>query len=650
MVAQIREQTIREEKSKEVLDALNRMSDQVMRSARQGMFYSYTKNPELLQAWESGKKEALALLDKATSNASDPQQLKDIHDTRLALDKISQVLSAESAKSNYAKADKFAELAGVTPAELLVARKNAHFMRDGEHGPGDERADQAFAERGEAMGGPHGGIANLMRRFASEGAGEEGGEHHGGMANLMRRFASGEEGKEGAEHQGGMAALMRRFASGEEGDEGAEHHGGIANLMRRFASEEAGEGGEEPRGGMASMMRRFSSGEGQGGGGGMLAMMGMLASMGGRDGESGGMGGLGALGMFGQMQSLLKDSVMVQLIRPLIEGEESQERLMDREKVVGQKLSKERETMINNLRLTLLGGFGLSIALSSLLALYLMRSLTGRLQHVMENTARLVKREQLDAPKSGGDEIAYLDSVLFETGNHLLGLEAFKQELISIVSHELRTPLLSISSALELFSAGAMGELSEKGLARLKLAQGESARLIRLINDLLDIEKMEAGKFVLDTKQFNISEVVETSIESVRALAEAKAVKLETECFDDAATLVADKDRLCQVLINLLSNAIKYSPENETVKLAVESLPAGRIKFMVMDRGRGIPDELKDKIFDRFVQVEENDARVHGGSGLGLAISKAIIEQHGGNIGVESQMGIGSSFWFVLNA
>jgi signal transduction histidine kinase len=354
-------------------------------------------------------------------------------------------------------------------------------------------------------------------------------------------------------------------------------------------------------------------------------------------------GGIGTLDMMTQLQTRLMS--LTKAVKPVIEEMRIMDGIMAREKALGERYSAERSKMIRTLELTLSAGIVLNIGLSIFLAVTLLRSLTSRLQHVMENTARLVQRSTLDPPKGGRDEIAHLDQVLFETGNRLVELEAFKRELISVVSHELRTPLMSISSALELFGLGTLGELSEKGSNRLKFAQDEADRLIRLINDLLDIEKMEAGKFVLDRSEIKVKELIEISIAAVAQLAETKQIKLESSVVD--ATLSVDRDRLCQVLINLLSNAIKFSPETGTISITVTTSQLF-MEFRVVDRGRGIPEDLIPKVFDRFVQVEDSDASVRGGSGLGLAIARAIVEQHGGTIGVESQLGQGSSFWFKL--
>lgn len=174
--------------------------------------------------------------------------------------------------------------------------------------------------------------------------------------------------------------------------------------------------------------------------------------------------------------------------------------------------------------------------------------------------------------------------------------------------------------------------------------------MIRLINDLLDIEKMEAGKFVLDVSESKISSIVQTSVAAAAQLADAKQIKVETVMHDSNELIFVDQDRLCQVFINLLSNAIKYSPEEGKITITVEKGEADFLKCSISDQGRGVPEKLKQQIFDRFVQVEKADATERGGTGLGLAISKAIVEQHGGQIGVNSMTGAGSTFWFTVPA
>lgn len=157
---------------------------------------------------------------------------------------------------------------------------------------------------------------------------------------------------------------------------------------------------------------------------------------------------------------------------------------------------------------------------------------------------------------------------------------------------------------------------------------------------------MDAGKFVLDKVEFKVGDIIEPTTAAVAPLAEKKHIKLELDGTGGELTLCADRDRLSQALINLLSNGIKYSPDNSTVNFSVQR-KSSEVEFRVIDHGGGISEELRQKIFDRFVQLEKSNAdRI--GSGLALAITKAIIEQHGGTIGVESAIGTGSTFWFTL--
>lgn len=570
MLNEIREQTKREENSKEVVDTLNRMTETITGAANNGMMYCYTKAPPFLKLWETGKHNALALLDHAIElSGNNVEQVEDIKATRAEIDALSKVVETEA--------------------------KN-----------GENRA--GFSKLLE-MGGMGGMVEAVSKMAAANGE---------SMGDWMQAMRQGGGGMGGAMGRGGMRAIIEKMGGMER----------VEEMMRAMPSPD--------KSGMDM-------------GGNMRSMMGIVSQM----SNDRGIGGMGALGMMNQFQSLFQNSVHVKMVKPFVEGGAAQERLMSRENAVGEKLAKQRSDMIKTLNLTLLGGILLNVVLSICLAIFLMRNISNRLQHVMENTARLVKREALDPPIAGGDDIAYLDQVLFETGNRLVELETFKRELIAIVSHELRTPLLSISSALELFSAGALGELSAKAMSRLRFAQDEANRLIRLINDLLDIEKMEAGKFMLDIAVVELADPVKKSLASIAHLAEAKEIKLDVNYFDPSARLSADQDRICQVLINLLSNAIKFSPEGGTIAVSVESIPSESavhelLKFSVKDQGRGIPDELRAKIFDRFVQVEKSDETLRGGSGLGLAISKAIIEQHGGKIGVDSVIGQGSTFWFTL--
>ena len=227
-------------------------------------------------------------------------------------------------------------------------------------------------------------------------------------------------------------------------------------------------------------------------------------------------------------------------------------------------------------------------------------------------------------------------------------VDRLKQEFVSTVSHELRTPLTSIRGSLSLLASGAMGDLPGDARELIGVAERNTVRLITLINDILDLERLQSGKIALQVNRVTAATVVERAIEAVGAFAAQHQVRLEVGPVA-APPLWADADRLVQVLVNLLSNAIKFSPAASAVTVSV--VPRDRlVEIQVQDRGRGIPPSHQATIFDRFHQVEASDARQKGGTGLGLAICKAIVEQHGGAMGVNSDEGKGSTFWFNVPA
>lgn len=224
-------------------------------------------------------------------------------------------------------------------------------------------------------------------------------------------------------------------------------------------------------------------------------------------------------------------------------------------------------------------------------------------------------------------------------------MERMKREFVAMVSHDLRTPLSSFRSVLALLQVGSLGPLSEKGLQLVAKADSEISRLIALINDLLDAEKMSSGQFDINLGKVRIAEVLSDSVEAVRLLAEERNIVIEVSA--PPITITADGARLVQVLVNLLSNSIKFSPKASTIKIGV--FDAGvNTEVRITDQGCGIPAEYHALIFEKFRQVKSSDATRKGGTGLGLAISKAIVEAHGGQIGVESKEGVGSTFWFTL--
>jgi PAS domain S-box-containing protein len=224
-------------------------------------------------------------------------------------------------------------------------------------------------------------------------------------------------------------------------------------------------------------------------------------------------------------------------------------------------------------------------------------------------------------------------------------LERMKDEFISMVSHELRTPLTAMRGALGMLGDGQAGELPERARRLVESASDSAERLMRLTNDILDIERIEAGRFTLAKKECDAGTLARQAAEAMRPLAERTGVTLAVE--PASARLRADPDRVLQALTNLLSNAIKFSAAGGTVRLTVEPRES-EVLFQVRDHGRGIPPEHLEHVFDRFLQVEAADARERGGTGLGLYISRSIVEQHGGRIWAESAPGAGSTFAFAL--
>ena len=225
-------------------------------------------------------------------------------------------------------------------------------------------------------------------------------------------------------------------------------------------------------------------------------------------------------------------------------------------------------------------------------------------------------------------------------------LERLKDELVSVVAHELRTPLTSIRGSLGLLASGAMDPASPQARRMVQIAAQNSDRLVRLINDMLDLERFESGRLELDLGDVQAAPLVEEAADGVRHAASAAGVRVEWSVAPELA-LRADRDRVVQVLVNLLANAVKFSPRDGVVQVLAE-LRGEEAVFQVRDHGRGIPPEMLDVVFDRFRQVDSSDAREKGGTGLGLPICRSIVQQHGGRIWAASAVGSGSTFFFTL--
>jgi PAS domain S-box-containing protein len=239
--------------------------------------------------------------------------------------------------------------------------------------------------------------------------------------------------------------------------------------------------------------------------------------------------------------------------------------------------------------------------------------------------------------------------VAFQDISERRRLEKMKDEFISTVSHELRTPLTSLRASLGLISSGSLDKRPEKQKQMLEVAIGNCDRLVRLVNDILDFEKVEKGSIPLNCEVLQAGDILRRAadVEHEAALKAGITFRFDTPA---GLTVNVDQERILQVLSELVSNAIKFSPPQTIIKLAAQAIENDEVCIAVEDQGRGIPQDKLDMIFERFQQGDASDSRAMGGTGLGLAICRRIVQQHGGRIWAESEPGKGSRFLFTLPA
>ena len=237
-----------------------------------------------------------------------------------------------------------------------------------------------------------------------------------------------------------------------------------------------------------------------------------------------------------------------------------------------------------------------------------------------------------------------------------IAIERMKDEFIAVVSHELRTPLTSIHTSLKLLATGRLGELSDDGQQMLEVADENTDRLVRLVNNVLDLQRIDSGEVTMDTYACDTAKLLDQAAEAMQTLAQQHKIDLQTQAV--SLSVWVDPDYIIRVLTNLIGNAIKFSSSGHSVRLTVEpylphAAPSSKSNskqalFCVQDYGQGIPSHKLAVIFERFKQLDSSDSREKGGTGLGLTICRKIVEQHGGSIWAESHPGQGSRFYFTV--
>ncbi len=300
----------------------------------------------------------------------------------------------------------------------------------------------------------------------------------------------------------------------------------------------------------------------------------------------------------------------------------------------------------------LLVGVAGNIVLSILLAKMFARNIGGKVAVLTTNMHNLKNERPLNPALEPDDELGQLDVQFHDMAAALqaakereIEINQMKQRFMQMVSHDLRTPLASIKGVLNLLSLGVVDSTTEKGKNRVLMAEKDTERLIRLVSDLLDFERLNSSSMPLNRQIVELSELLDQVISIMKDQAEEQSIELVAT--ETSMQVEIDAERILQVVINLVANAIKFSPKDSKIWLKVIDL-GSNVRLEVVDRGRGVPEEVRKLIFEPFKQTSYADASI--GSGLGLAICKLIIDQHKGTIGVDSEAGVGSTFWITLPA
>lgn len=286
-----------------------------------------------------------------------------------------------------------------------------------------------------------------------------------------------------------------------------------------------------------------------------------------------------------------------------------------------------------------------SVGLSIVIAKVFYQSVISRLSIISHNAKNLAENKPLLPQQTGGDEIANVDASFHLMAKRLEEVENLKQQFITMITHDLRSPLTTQQFFLGMITSGYFDQEPETLKTRASVVTSDLNRLIALIGNLLDLEKMEANKLSLAPTTVEIASLLDRALVSVSGLSQAKRLITKLDVPEHAQVQV-DEDRIVQVLVNILSNAVKFSPKEGEISIIVRREDANWL-IEISDEGPGLPQEFQARMFNRFEQASLDSARVHGGSGLGLAISKLLVEAHKGTLSAKC-LDSGSCFTIAL--
>ncbi|MBC7998430.1 MAG: HAMP domain-containing histidine kinase [Leptolyngbya sp.] len=316
--------------------------------------------------------------------------------------------------------------------------------------------------------------------------------------------------------------------------------------------------------------------------------------------------------------------------------------IMNEKQAQLERIRRSEEVTEAYVRATVIAGLTSNFVLALLLILLFVKDITGRLQLVLENAHFLPLNLPLTRKVSGTDELSELDAEIQTASTKLIEAAEYRRGLMQMMAHDLRSPLTACSLSLDILKEAQVENdpRKKKHLDSMRISLGTS---INLIDDLLLLESLEVGQLVLDKAPENIKELIDTSLQTVISLTSRKKIDIINEATTEQVYI--DRNRILQVITNLISNAIKFSAVESTIRITTLKRDNEMI-VTVIDKGRGLTLDEKVHLFQKFSQTSEG--RKAGGTGLGLAISKLIVESHNGKIGVDSEPGAGSSFWFSI--